>query len=138
MTRFLLDTDICIYLLNRRPGHGNILRRMDGRSYGEVLISAITLAELRYGIAASQRREANLSKLEIFLAQFEIKAFDERAAAAYGPIRAYLRTKGTPIGSLDTLIAGHAKALEATLVTNNTAEFSRVPELDLDNWVEPA
>ena len=86
---------------------------MDGRNYGEVLLSAITLAELRYGIAASQRREANRVRLELFLAQFEVLPFDETAAAGYGPIRAYLRVKGTPIGPLDTLIAGHAIALGA-------------------------
>lgn len=137
MTRFLLDTDVCIYLLNHRPGHEHILRRIDGRSYGEVLLSAITLAELRYGIAASWRRETNLSKLELFLAQFEVTPLDETAAAAYGPIRAHLRAKGAPIGPLDTLIAGHAKALGATLVTNNTGEFSRVPGLKLANWLEP-
>ncbi len=137
MTRFLLDTDICIYLLNHRPGYKNILRRMDGLNYGEVLISAITLAELRYGIDASQHRGANLGKLELFLAQFEIIAFDESAAAAYGSVRAHLRAQGTPIGPLDTLIAGYAKALGATLVTNNTAEFSRVPDLCLENWFEP-
>ena len=137
MTRFVLDTDICIYLLNQRPEHEHILQRMDGRSYGEILLSAITLAELRYGIAASQRREANLSKLELFLAQFEVVPFDEAAAASYGSIRAHLRAKGMPIGPLDTLIAGHAKTLEATLVTNNTAKFSRVPGLALENWLEP-
>ncbi len=137
MTQFVLDTDICIYLLNRRPGHEYILKPMDGRSYGEILLSAITLAELRYGIAASQRREANLSKLELFLAQFEVAPFDEAAAATYGPIRAYLRAKGTPIDPLDTLISGHTKALGATLVTNNTAEFSHVPGLKLENWLEP-
>ena len=137
MIRFMLDTDICIYLLNRRPGYEHIIKRMDGRSYGEILLSTIALAELRYGIAASQRREANRAKLELFLAQFEVVSFDEVAAAVYGLIRAHLRTKGTPIGPLDTLIAGHAKAIGATLVTNNTAEFSRVPELALENWLEP-
>ncbi len=137
MTCFLLDTDICIYLLNHRPGYKSIVKRMNGLNYGEVLISAITLAELRYGIDASQRRGASLSKLELFLAQFEVAPFDERAAAVYGSVRAHLRAQGTPIGPLDTLIAGHAKALGATLVTNNTAEFSRVPGLHLDNWVEP-
>lgn len=134
--RYVLDTDICIYLLNRRLAYENILKRIDARSYGEIIISAITLAELRYGIAASQRREANLSKLELFLAQFEVIAFDEHAAAVYGSILAHLRAKGTPIGPLDTLIAAHARALTATLVTNNIAEFSRVPGLVLENWLE--
>lgn len=136
--RYMFDTDVCIYLLNRRLSYENILKRMDGLSYGEVLISAITLAELRYGIAASQRREANLSKLELFMAQFEVKPFDEYVASTYGVIRAHLKAMGKPIGPLDTLIAAQAKALAATLVTNNIAEFSRVPGLDLENWLEPA
>jgi len=72
----LLDTNICIYLLNQRPGFEAILRRLDGRQQGEVALSAITLAELRFGIAASQRRDVNLARLELFLAVFEIAPFD--------------------------------------------------------------
>jgi len=115
----LLDTDICIYLLNQRPGFESILMRLDGREHGKVNLSAITLAELRFGIAASHRRTLNLAKLELFLASFEVVAFDDRAAAAYGPLRAYLKAQGTPIGPLDTLIAAHTVSLGASLVTNN-------------------
>ena len=132
----LLDTDIYIYLLNQRPGFESILKRLDGREYGEVSLSAITLVELRFGIAASRRRSLNLAQLELFLASFEAVPFDDRAAAAYGPLRAHLEAQGTPIGPLDTLIAAHALALCATLVTNNVREFGRVPALTLENWLE--
>jgi tRNA(fMet)-specific endonuclease VapC len=99
----LLDTDICIYLLNQRPGFEFVLKRWDGREYGEISLSAITLAELRFGIAASRRRSLNLAKLELFLASFEAVSFDDRAAAAYGSLRARLEAQGTPIRS-----AGHS------------------------------
>jgi tRNA(fMet)-specific endonuclease VapC len=137
VTCFVLDTDICIYLLNHRPGYENILKHLDGRAYGQVILSAITLAELRFGIAASQRREANLAKLELFLASFETAPFAEQAAMAYGSIRAYLQAQGALIGPLDMLIAAHALSLKATLVTNNGREFSRVPGLSIENWLEP-
>lgn len=135
--RYLLDTDTCIYLINRRSGHERILRRIAGKTYGEVLISTITLAELRFGIARSTRTAHNRTKLELFLARFETALFDEAAAAAYGPLRAELQSRGTPIGPLDTLIAAHALGLKATLVSNNVREFSRVTELLLENWTAP-
>jgi tRNA(fMet)-specific endonuclease VapC len=99
------------------------------------VLSAITLAELRYGIAASRRRNLNLAKLELFLASFEVVPFDDRAALAYGPLRAYLQAQGTSIGPLDALIAAHALSLGATVVTNNVREFSRVPNLVMENWL---
>ena len=135
MSLVLLDTDICIYMLNQRPGFEGILKRLDGRSQGEVVVSAITLAELRFGIAASKRRDFNQTRLELFLASFEVVPFDEHAAAAYGSLRAYLQAQGTPIGPMDTLIAGHSLSLNATVVTNNVREFSRVPGLVLENWL---
>jgi tRNA(fMet)-specific endonuclease VapC len=136
---YLLDTDTCIFLLNRKRGYEAILRRLDGLRYGEVLLSAITLAELRHGIAKSTRKEQELPRLERVLARFDARDFDEGAAQAYGPIRAELERKGTPIGPLDTLIAAHAVSLNAILVTNNEGEFSRVPNLRLENWfTDPA
>ena len=132
----LLDTDICIYLLNQRPGYKTIAKRLDGRNRGEVVLSAITLAELRFGIAASERRDLNRAKLELFLAWLETAPFDQRAATAYGPLRADLESRGKPIGPLDMLIAAHALALSATLVTNNVREFKRVAGLKLENWLE--
>ena len=132
---YMLDTDTCIYLINRRPGYEGILRRMDGLRYGDVHLSSISLAELRYGVAKSQHQDKNQDRLEGFLARFEERDFDERAARAYGVIRAGLEAQGTPIGPLDTLLAAHALSLGATMVTNNGREFSRVSGLVVENWV---
>jgi tRNA(fMet)-specific endonuclease VapC len=133
---WMLDSNVCIHLINRRPGYQRLLDRFDRRDYGEFLISAITLAELEFGVAKSERGAENRSRLEVFLARFEIEPFDARAAAAYGKVRAALEKKGTPIGPLDTEIAAHAIALQATLVTNNVREFSRVAGLKIENWLD--
>ena len=132
----LLDTNACVHLINRRRGYERLLARIDGRDYGEILISAITLAELEFGVAKSARGAENRSRLELFLARFEIAPFDARAAAAYGPLRAALETKGTPIGPLDTQIAAHALALGAILVTGSVREFGRVAGLKVENWLD--
>lgn len=132
---YLLDTDACIHLLNRKRESQAILSHIDGLVYGDVLISAITLAELRFGAAKSARGAANLERLSMFLARFELADFDAEAAASYGPLRAELEARGTPIGPLDTLIAAQALATRAVLVTSNTREFSRVRGLRLRNWV---
>jgi tRNA(fMet)-specific endonuclease VapC len=99
---------------------------MNGLEYGQVVISAITTAELRFGVEASARFETNRLKLERFLANFEIAAFHDAASRHYGELRARLMARGTPIGPLGTLIAGHALALKAAVVTHNVGEFSRV------------
>jgi tRNA(fMet)-specific endonuclease VapC len=132
--RYLLDTNICIYLINRRPHHEAVLRHMDGMLYGDILLSSITIAELRYGVAKSARPEQNREKFEGFIERFEIVDFDDAVAAAYGIIRAGLEIAGTPIGPLDTLIAAHAVSLQCALVTNNVREFERVPGLLIENW----
>jgi len=134
VTRFLLDTDTCIHLVNRRQGYHTVLERLDGLSFGEVLVSAITLAELRFGVAKSLRGEENRERLGRFLARFEALDFTARAAATYGPLRAHLEARGTPIGPLDTLIAAQTLAADAVLVTHNVREFSRVPGLQWDTW----
>ena len=132
---FLLDTDICIFLINRKPGYETVLGRLDGLSYGDVLVSAVTLAELRFGVAKSAQGPANRERLDRFLARFEVADFDSAAAEAYGPLRSDLEGKGTPIGPLDTLIAAQALSRDATLVTNNVREFSRVAGLQWQNWI---
>lgn len=132
---YMLDTDTCIYLINRRPGYERVLSRMDGLRYGDVYLSSISLAELRYGVAKSQDQDRNRDRLEGFLARFDERDFDERAARAYGVIRAQLEFQGTPIGPLDTLLAAHALSLGATMVTNNGREFSRVSRLVVENWM---
>jgi tRNA(fMet)-specific endonuclease VapC len=128
----LLDTNICIYIINRRPPQ--VLARFEGLRYGDVGISSITGAELSFGVAKSGSVR-NRDALDKFLAPLEVLPFDEAAMRVYGPLRADLQGRGQPIGSLDMLIAAHALALGATLVTNNLAEFGRVPGLLCENWV---
>ena len=137
MKRYLLDTNICIFLLNQNHGFEAIVDRIGKLTREQVIISSITVAELEFGVAASQRASQNLAKLELFLASFKRLAFDDAAAHAYGKIRAHLKLKGTPIGPLDTLLAGHAIALNACMVTNNVGEFSRVSALTIEDWSQP-
>jgi tRNA(fMet)-specific endonuclease VapC len=133
--RYLLDTNTLIYALNARPRHQAILERLDREEPEDLFISAITLAELRYGAAKSRRREANLQKVQRVAQALNVSAFDDAAAAAYGGLRAELEGAGTPIGPLDTLIAAHALSLGMTLVTANTREFARVRALRLESWL---
>lgn len=129
----LLDTNTCIYLIKKHPPE--VLRRFDEYTVGDIGISSITAAELHFGVPKSQRPEENLRALEQFLLPLTLAHFDENAAAAYGHVRAQLEKQGTPIGSLDTLIAAHALSLDLMLVTNNVREFERVPGLEVENWV---
>ena len=130
--RYLLDTNICIYLIRKKPPQ--VLRKFSTYSVGEVAISSITVAELQFGVQKSQYPSQNQRALEQFLVPLTIVDFDYKAAIAYGGVRATLESQGTPIGPLDTLIAAHALSLNVTLVTNNIREFSRVPDLKLANW----
>ena len=134
MSLHLLDTSICIFLLNQREGFRRIVRHLDGLGRGQVCISAVTVAELESGAAASQRQGDNFARLERFLLEFEVLPFDRPAARHYGPLRANLQARGKPIGPMDCLIAAHALSTDATLVTNNTREFSRVPGLEVADW----
>lgn len=129
----LLDTNICIYIINRRPLH--VLERFRQYRLGEIGISSVAAAELAFGVAKSGS-ERNRRALELFLAPLELLAFDERCVWAYGGLRADLERTGQGIGALDTMIAAHALACDALLVTNNLREFSRVPGLRLANWAE--
>jgi len=131
--QFMLDTNICIYLIKKKPAE--VLERLRTLPLGEAGISVITLAELTYGIAKSSQPERNQDALNGFLSPIEIAPFDNLAAFHYGEIRAYLEQQGKPIGSLDLLIAAHAKSLNTTLITNNLREFNRIPGLQIDNWV---
>ena len=130
--KVLLDTNICIYLIRNRPE--SVRKHLASLNPGDVGISSVTAAELRYGVAKSQAKTRNAAALAAFLLPLEIAAFDDAAAVKYGEIRACLEGKGTPIGPLDTLIAAHAVALGATLATNNLREFKRVPGLRCVNW----
>lgn len=132
MIDYLLDTNICIELI--RGQSAKILKRLRKCRIGQVGISSITLAELEFGVAKSSNPQQNKLALMEFCAPLEILPFDDNAAVAYGQIRAALELKGKPIGPLDTLIAAHALALNAVLVTNNRREFDRVPKLHIENW----
>ena len=130
--KILLDTNICIYLIKNKPE--SVRKHLATLHPGDVGISSITAAELRYGVAKSQAKAQNVTALDTFLLPLEVAPFDEAAAEKYGEIRAALEKKGTPIGPLDMLIAAHAVSLGATLATNNLREFKRVPGLKCVNW----
>lgn len=128
----MLDTNICIYVIRQKPKQ--VVERLAQIAVSDVGISSITLSELEYGVCKSTRPDQNRTALLAFLAPLEVLPYDDMAAEHYGEVRSYLEAKGTPIGSLDALIAAHARSVGCTLVTNNVAEFTRVPELKLDNW----
>lgn len=134
MSLHLLDTNICIFLLNQREGFRRIVRHLDGLERGQVCVSAVSVAELEFGAAASQKQGDNFARLDRFLLEFEVLPFDRPAARRYGPLRVNLQATGKPIGPMDCLIAAHALSAGATLVTNNTRELRRVPGLDLVDW----
>lgn len=131
--RFLLDTNICIYIIKRKPQ--KVFDRLQALDLSDVGISSITVAELEYGAYKSQRVEQNRAALNQFLLPLEIIPFDERITQVYGELRATLERQGTVIGAMGMLIAAQAIALSLTLITNNTKEFSQIQHLDLDNWV---
>ncbi len=131
--KFLLDTCICIYLINKRPLP--LLSKFKQYQPGEIGISVITASELQYGVAKSFRQEENQEeRLDTFLAPFEILPYDAGAISTYGRIRADLEKRGQLIGPLDMLIAAQALSSSLILVTNNEKEFQRIPDLRLENW----
>jgi tRNA(fMet)-specific endonuclease VapC len=130
----MLDTNICIYSIKHKPEQ--VFRRLQEHNPSEMCISSVTYAELVHGVEKSQAIEKNRVALALLLANIEILSFDAGAAESYGKIRAELEKNGTPIGPLDMMIAGHAKSLGYTVVTNNTKEFNRVRGLKIENWAE--
>ena len=131
---YMLDTNICIYAMKKKPER--VLQRFKAEIDNGVCISSITLAELEYGMKHSSDPAKNEQALLRFLAPLSILPFGPAAAFEYGEIRSYLHSHGMPIGPLDMLIAGHARAENLVLVTNNVREFERVPELEIENWAE--
>lgn len=133
MARYMLDTNICIYLMKHHPPE--VAQRFAQCFVGDVVISAITLAELEYGVAASddENRQRNQTALEAFLREVPAAPFDAQAAKAYGPAR--MLTRERKRDALDKLIASHALALDVTLVTNNPADFAVYDSLRLENWL---
>lgn len=134
MIKYLLDTNICIFIIKRKPIR--VLEKMQKFNVSEIGISSVTLSELEYGVSKSVRPEQNKMALVKFLSPIDIISYDDKAADAYGSIRSYLEKRGTPIGPLDTLIGAHAFSLGCTLVTNNLGEFKRIPDLALEDWTE--
>lgn len=129
---YLLDTDICIYLINKKPK--TVLDRITKFSPSYIGISSITIAELQFGIEKSERKVINREALKITLEPFEIYNFSKTTAIFYGTLRYELEKKGKKIGAMDMLIAAHALELNRTLVTNNEKEFRRIPKLKIENW----
>ena len=131
--RFMLDTNIIAYAKNNRPE--SVLQHLTQYRPEDLCISAITMAELEFGVCNSSRPDQNRMALLLFLSRISVLPFDAEAAREYGMIRADLTKKGTIIGANDLLIAAHARSLGLTLVTNNTREFDRVENLRVENWV---
>jgi tRNA(fMet)-specific endonuclease VapC len=132
--RYLLDTNICIYIAKQKP-HG-VLARLQRLRPGDVGMSIITYLELVYGALKSQHCEANLLRIQELERVIPVLPLDANTGQHYGRMRTELEKKGSPIGAYDLLIAAHALALGLTLVTNNLREFRRVPQLVVENWVE--
>ena len=134
MIRYMLDTNTVIYAQKRRPP--SVLARLMMHDPSEICISSITLAEMYYGVFNSSKPDQNKTSLLKFFSNIAIIPFDSSASIEYGSIRYFLKSTGSIIGANDMLIAAHARSLDAILVTHNTSEFSRVPELKLEDWVE--
>jgi tRNA(fMet)-specific endonuclease VapC len=132
MPRYMLDTDICSYIMKRSSDA--VLKRLQKVPVADVCISVITKSELLYGVELSPRRRRDEAALSEFLRYVEVLDFTDKASLHYARIRADLKTVGKMIGANDLLIAAHARSLGLTLVTNNTGEFSRVRNLALENW----
>jgi tRNA(fMet)-specific endonuclease VapC len=132
MLTYMLDTNICIYVMRKRSL--NLLEKFNSLAE-QLCISSITFGELHYGAEKSERRAANLISLEHFVARLDVLAFDARAAMHYGQLRAELQRAGTPCGTHDMQIGGHARSEGLITVTNNVREFSRMPGVRTENWV---
>ncbi len=133
MLKYMLDTNIAIYIIKRRPLE---LLTTFNKHAGQLSISSITLAELLHGVEKSAKPEHNLQQVEDFVSRLDVLPYAEKAASHYGDIRAQLERKGNAIGVNDLHIAGHARSEALILVTNNQREFDRVPGLRVENWLQ--
>ena len=129
---YFLDSNVCIYLMNRKPA--SYFERFDAITDADIVISSITLAELEFGVAHSTQIARNRTNLNFLRSKIAVRKYHDGAALCYGQIRNYLKRQGALIGGNDMLIASHALAEGATLVTNNLSEFSRVPGLKVEDW----
>ena len=132
MLKYMLDTNIVIYTIKNRP---DVVRKAFNLHEGQMCISSITWGELVFGAERSSQPERNLADIEAMAARLDVLAFDTPAATHFGQLRSELYSKGQPIGPYDMMIAGHARAIGLTLVTNNLREFERVPGLRVENWL---
>jgi tRNA(fMet)-specific endonuclease VapC len=130
--RYMLDTNMCIYLRQDRPPE--VTTRFRQMQHGDAVLSVITYGELLYGAEGSQQRTRALESLARLVSLLPVLPLSEEAASAYGEIRATLENRGEMIGGNDLWIAAHAKSAGLTLVTNNEREFKRVPGLKVQNW----
>ena len=131
--RWMLDTDTCIAVIKQHPV---ALKKLRGKTVGQVGISSITLGELAFGAEKSSRSRQAREALGEFLVALEVVGFDDASAMTYGKVRISLELGGKPIGPLDTLIGSHALEIDALLVTHNTREFSRIDGLRLEDWIQ--
>lgn len=132
--RYLLDTNICIYIIKKKPE--KVIKRFRDNKPGDIAISSITIAELNYGIEKSSKPDINTIALKEFLQPIVVLDFNQKDTEAYGKIRIDLEKKGTPIGAMDLLIASQAVSRELILVTNNESEFKRVKGIRIENWTK--
>jgi tRNA(fMet)-specific endonuclease VapC len=130
---YMLDTNICIYVLKKRPT--SVLEKFDKVRKDQIYISIITYAELKFGVEKSLSKKMNQEILEEFTARLQIRLWDEEAANHYANIRYHFERQGRSIGNMDLMIASHARSCGYKLVTNNLREFNRVPALKLENWI---
>jgi tRNA(fMet)-specific endonuclease VapC len=130
--KLLLDTDVCIAIINRDE---RVRPQLEQHAPSALRMSAVTLAELRFGVAKSTQPKRAVANLNALLAKVGVVPFDEAATSRYGELRALLERRGAPIAPLDTLIAAHALAMRWTLATHNVREFRRVPGLAVADWL---
>jgi len=135
MPRFMLDTDTCSYVMKR--SNAALLKRLRKTPVSDICISIVTKSELLYGVEVSPRWQQDAAALTAFLRYVEVLDFPDSATLDYAKIRAHLKGAGTMIGANDLFIAAHARSLGLTLITNNTREFARVPNLRIANWTLP-
>jgi|SRR5690554_5334500 len=132
--KYMLDTNICIYIIKEKPK--KVINKFHTLDIGDICISSITLVELEYGVEKSNYTERNRLALAGFLSSIEVLSFSDKAAVEYGKIRANLEKQGNIIGAYDLMIGAHALSENITLVTNNMKEFKRIPNLSLENWTQ--
>lgn len=134
MSKILLDTDTCIYIINHKPT--NVKNKFECYKIGDIAISCITLSELVLAIEKSRYKEQNIKALQNFIAPLEVLDFGYEQSLVYGKLRANLEKSKNLIGSMDMLIASHALSLDMILVTNNEKDFKKVPNLKIQNWTK--